>query len=178
VIPRSILLLATLAAAAGAVAGPGRAAATDDIGVFKKWLVGLQQADGTILEAHTAVPFRYRTTNNSKKCEATIRTRVAFSRWVSCFRTDQKLLFEELKKGTLIKAAPANAPQAKALRSIIDARHRGYLPTSDRTWGEGRWVDAYINGDGITFTLLFKLTDVNGEPKINAVLIHEEVENG
>jgi len=60
----------------------------------------------------------------------------------------------------------------------VSAAQRGELPASDHVWGEGRWVHAYINGDGITFTILFKLTKVGGQEKVSALLIEAEAETG
>ena len=42
--------------------------------------------------------------------------------------------------------------------------------------GDGRWVHAFMNGDGITFEFVFRLLGDGDATHVNAVILNEEVE--
>ena len=80
------------AAVLGLTASTDTAAAeASDLAVAKNWLLATTR-DSAALESAAGLPFTYRTTNRSKRCERAVRDRTGFSKWASCFRRDQKVL--------------------------------------------------------------------------------------
>jgi hypothetical protein len=136
-----------------------------DLAVAGSWLTAAAR-DNAALESATAFPFTFRTTNKIKGCERTVRDASAFSKWAACFRKRQKLLLGEVKAGANLREASAQDVESKALRAVADK-----IP------GDGRWLRAFINGDGVTFTLLFKVTGGDGAGKVTAMVLEAEVEN-
>jgi hypothetical protein len=143
-----------------------RAEDSGDLGVAKSWLSAAVR-DGAALESTTAFPFSYRTTNKVKHCEGVVRNPSVFAKWAACFQKGQKLLLDEVRVGGDLRMAAARDAEPKALRAL-----------AKKTPGDGRWVHAFINGDGVSFTFLFRVTGTNGAGKVTAVLLEEEVENG
>jgi hypothetical protein len=143
-----------------------RADDSADLGVAKTWLMAAAQ-DGATLESATAFPFTYRTTNKTKRCERAVRDAAALSKWATCFQKGQKLLLHEVRSGTDLRGASTRDAEPRALRALAEK-----IP------GDGRWLHAFINGDGVSFTFLFRLTGARGGDKVTAVLLEEEVENG
>ena len=137
-----------------------------DLAVAKNWLLATTR-DSAALESATGLPFTYRTTNRSQRCEGAVRDRTGLSKWASCFRRDEKVLVQEVRAGADLRAASAQGAEPKGLRAI-----------ADRIPGEGRWLLAYINGDGITFTFLFRVTGDGDAARVTAVVLEDEVNRG
>ena len=154
---------AALVLAAGTVS---RAGDSTDLAVAGSWLTAAV-GHGAALASVTAFPFTFRTASKSKACERTIRDGSAFSKWATCFRKRQKLLLSEVKAGANLRAASTQDVESKALRAIADKIPR-----------EGRWLRAFINGDGVTFTLFFKVTGGGSAGKVTALVLEAEVERG
>jgi hypothetical protein len=154
---------AVLVLAAGTAA---RADDSADLGVARSWLTAAAR-DSAALESATAFPFTYRTTNKVKHCERAVRAASAFSKWATCFQKGQKLLLDEVRAGADLRVAASQDAEPKALRAL-----------AEKVPGEGRWLRAFINGDGVSFTFLFRVTGTNGTGKVTAVVLEESVENG
>jgi hypothetical protein len=161
---RALLVVALVSVVAQRSSGDTQPA---DLSVAKDWLAAAAKGSGSMSESSMGLPFTYRTTNKIKKCEGAVRDQAALAKWASCFRDDQKLLLKEIRSGNELQAASPRAADPKQLRAMAKS-----IP------GDGSWLPAFINGDGITFTFLFKLNHSDGGTKITAVLLEEEVESG
>jgi hypothetical protein len=157
------VLAVALVITSGAVT---RADESADLVVARNWLAAAARG-GAALEPTTTFPFTYRTTHKIKRCERMVRDASAFTKWAACFEKEQKLLLGEIRSGATLEGASARDVESKALRAI-----------ADRVPGEGRWLRAYINGDGVTFTFLFKVTGNGGTDRVSAMLFEADVENG
>jgi hypothetical protein len=153
----------------GLVLTTGTASSADDsadLDVAKTWLMAAAR-DGARLEAATAFPFTYRTTNKIKRCERAVRDAAAFSKWAMCFQKGQKLLLDEVRAGTNLQVASTRDAEPRELRALAET-----IP------GDGRWLRAFINGDGVSFIFFFRVTETRGGDKVTALVLQEEVENG
>lgn len=142
-----------------------RAAASDDLSVVRTWLASSTKG-AEVFEAATAFPFAYRTTNKVKKCERVAPDRASFSKWSACFRKDQKLLLDEIKAGALVQESPpkdAGSPGLQVIRKAMS--------------GDGRWVQAFMNGDGVTYEFFFRVVGERDGARVNALILDEEVES-
>jgi hypothetical protein len=160
---RALVLAAVLGLTGGTASA---AAARSDLEVAKNWLLAAAR-DTAAFQSATGLPFTYRTTKRSKACERAVRDRTAVSKWATCFRKDQKLLVAEVSAGAELRAASAKDAEPKGLRAI-----------AEKITGDGRWLFAYINGDGITFTFLFRVTGDGYAARVTAIVVEEEVESG
>jgi len=130
--------------------------------VARNWLRAVDQGDAQALTKSTAVPFTYATTNKVKRCERTVSSDKDLSSWLTCIRKSDKILMEEIRQGDVMPSDPPNI-ESKALKALASK-----IP------GAGKWIEAYINGDGVTFTFRFLL--VGGS--VAAFLVDAEFENG
>jgi len=130
--------------------------------VARKWLQAVGTSEPTALEKSTSMPFTYATTAKVKRCERKVTEAKALSDWLKCLRTGDKLLVEEIQQGDLKPSDPPNV-ESKALRSLGSKISR-----------DGKWVEAYINGDGVTYTFRFLIVD----GAVAAFLVNAEFETG
>ena len=128
----------------------------------RNWLRVVERGDAQTLTKTTAVPFTYATTNNVKRCERAASSEKDLSSWLSCIRKNDKLLMEEIRQGEVMPSDPPNV-ESKALKAL-----------ASKVPGTGKWIEVYINGDGVTFTFRFLL--IGGS--VAAFLVDAEFENG
>jgi hypothetical protein len=107
-----------------------------------KWLQAVASGDPA---ETTSMPFTFATTAKVKRCERTVTDRKALAEWLTCVRKSDQLLVNEVRRGTLMPSDPAHveSPALRSLASKISAR--------------GKWIEAFINGDGVTYTFRFLL---------------------
>jgi hypothetical protein len=86
----------------------------------------------------------------------------ALSDWLKCLRTTDTLLVKEVQLGEFLPSDPPNV-ESKALRSLGSKVSRN-----------GKWVEAYINGDGVTYTFRFLIVD----QAVAAFLVEADFETG
>jgi hypothetical protein len=128
--------------------------------VARKWLQAVASGEPTSVEKGTALPFTYTTTAKVKQCEGKVPDPKALTNWLKCLRTSNDLLVGEVQRGTLMPSDPPNV-QSKALRSLGSNLSRN-----------GKWIEAYINGDGVTYTFRFLIVDEG----VAAFLVESEFE--
>ncbi|HJX51793.1 MAG TPA: hypothetical protein VJ801_03415 [Polyangia bacterium] len=130
--------------------------------VARNWLRVVERGDAQALAKTMAVPFTYATTNKVKRCERTASSEKDLSSWLTCIRKNDKLLMEAIRQGEVMPSDPPNV-ESRALKALTSK-----IP------GAGKWIEAYINGDGVTFTCRFLL--LGGS--VAAFLLDAEFENG
>ena len=146
--------------------GVARAGDSGDLLVARSWLAAAA-GDRAAVEGATAVPFTYRTTNKIHRCEGVVRDASALAKWSSCFAKEQKLLLDEIRTGASLQGPSKHEVASKALQAV-----------AARVRGDGRWLYAYISGDGVTFFFLFQIVGGDGAAKVRAVVLDEEFESG
>ena len=153
-----VILLGVATSLAGVQAKTDPAA----LEIARSWLRVVEPGDVQALAKSTAVPFTYATTNKVKRCERSASSEKDLSSWLTCIRKNDKVLMEEIRQGEVVPSDPPNV-ESKALRALASK-----IP------GAGKWIEAYINGDGVTFTFRFML--IGGS--VAALLVDAEFENG
>jgi hypothetical protein len=128
----------------------------------RNWLRTVERGDTKALLKSTSLPFTYATTNKVKECEGAVANQKGLSRWVTCIRKSDDILMTEIREGVLRPSDPPNA-QSKALRRLAAKISR-----------TGTWIEAYINGDGITFTFRFLVV----EGAVSAFLVETDFDAG
>jgi hypothetical protein len=139
----------------------GQGAKAASLETVRSWLRVVASGELEILAQTTALPFVYATTAKVKRCERTIATASELGPWLKCLREDE-VLVGELRKGELMPSVPPNV-ESSALKQLGSS-----VP------GAGQWVEAYINGDGVTYT--FRMLVRRGA--IAAFLVEAEFETG
>lgn len=151
----------TMAAASPAAASP------NDLEALRTWLVAAADGDVAALQSRTAAPFNYRTTNRIKKCEGKVEKVEELGKWLSCFRKNENLILQEIRAGVEVHLASQGDAEPKPLRRL-----------AKKLSGKGRWIHAYFNGDGITSTILFRLSDVDGQTALSALVLDLDFDGG
>jgi hypothetical protein len=128
----------------------------------RKWLQAVARGEPTSVEKGTALPFTYATTAKVKRCDGKVTDPKALSNWLKCLRTSNELLVGEIQHGDLMPSDPPNV-RSKTLRSLGSKLSRN-----------GKWIEAYINGDGVTYTFRFLIVD----QAVAAFLVESDVETG
>jgi hypothetical protein len=113
----------------------------------RTWLRTLERGNKEALLKSTSLPFTYATTNRVKECEDTVSDQKGVSRWMACIRKSDDILMREIREGVLRPSDPPNA-ESKSLKRLAAKISRA-----------GSWIQAYINGDGITFTFRFLVVE-------------------
>jgi hypothetical protein len=128
----------------------------------RSWLSTVERGDREALVKITSLPFTYATTNKVKECEGTVTDQKGLSRWMTCIRKSDAILLTEIREGVLRPSDPPNA-ESKALKRLAAKIRR-----------TGTWIEAYINGDGITFTFRFLVV----EGAVAAFLVETDFDAG
>jgi len=128
----------------------------------RSWLSTVERGDREALVKITSLPFTYATTNKVKECEGTVSDQKGLSRWMTCIRKSDAILLTEIREGVLRPSDPPNA-ESKALKRLAAKIRR-----------TGTWIEAYINGDGITFTFRFLVV----EGAVAAFLVETDFDAG
>lgn len=147
-----------------AAAGTASSAKTDPAALeaSRRWLGAVASGDVTILRKATSLPFVFATTAKVKRCEGEIADQQGMSAWLDCLRRNDNLLLEEIRQGTLLPADPPNV-ESKSLRTL-----------SSKITAKGTWLEAFINGQGVTYTFRFLLVG----DSVAALLVDPEYEKG
>jgi hypothetical protein len=153
-----VILLGVATPLAGAQAKTDPAA----LAVARSWPHAVERGNAEVLTKTTSVPFTYATTNKVKRCERSVSSEKDLSSWLTCMRKNEKLLMEEIRQGDVQPSDPPNV-ESKALKALA-----GKIP------GDGKWIETYINGDGVTFTFRLLLAGSS----VAAFLVDAEFENG
>ncbi len=163
------LISITLALVTGAVfPGPARADRDGAFTVASEWLSNVRANDAKGVSAATTVPFLYRTTNRRKKCEGEVKDVAALNRWLECFRKSQNLLIEELAAADGVALSPGGGAVPTKLSQMKKS-----------VTGDGMWVQAFLNGDGISYGfLIFVTKPPSGRGQVKAVLIDVSFDGG
>jgi hypothetical protein len=156
------LALAAALASAGAPATPVR-----DVDVATAWLAAVARGDTARIRATTGLPFVYRSTAKQARCNAAARNEAALSKWTGCFRKEERILVDELRLGGSVEAAGSDTHVPKDLRDLAEG-----IP------GAGRWMYAFINGDGFTCGFLFRLDGDGAAAKVTALVLDVDFETG
>jgi hypothetical protein len=158
-------MIATGVAYGAALTTPDPAFAT-----AKSWLDGLKRKDtAAVLEA-TSLPFVHRSIGLKEKCERSTKTRDELQRWAECLLTSKDLLLGELAAGDDVEIEQDLNPSPRKLKAF-EKLQQG-LPT-------GEWSGAYLNGDGVTFTLRFLIVkSPDGRRRVAAFLVKASFETG
>jgi hypothetical protein len=99
--------------------------------------------------------------------QASVSTRKALDHWLRCIHEKQKLLLGELEwERENLKLEPGQGKNEK-LREI--ARKLG---------GQGAWLHGWINGDGVTYELLFLVDLASDKPRVSACIIDAGFDSG
>jgi hypothetical protein len=128
----------------------------------RKWLSTVAAGDSSAVAKVTSVPFTFATTAKVKRCEGVAADQERLGKWLDCLRRDNKLLLEEARQGALTIADPPNV-ESKVLRAL-----------GSKIATKGTWIEAIINGDGVTYTFRFLIVGNS----IAAFLVDAEVERG
>jgi hypothetical protein len=151
-----VRLLALIVAAA-CVSGAARAEESHAPDTARAWLRALYDGDGDVLTRLSALPFTYREAWPKKKCSAVAKDKAGYSKAMICLRGSEKLLLQELRwdkeDPSHVRLTLGLDGGGKKLRALVKG-----APAATT------WVSGAINGDGVTYELLFGLRghDVNG----------------
>jgi hypothetical protein len=159
------LVLAAALAAAGAPAPPAAPAREAD--VAEAWLAAVARGDTATIRGTTGLPFVYRSAAQRARCNAVARTDAALSKWAACFRKEQRILLDELRLGAIVRPAAPGDRAPKSVRDVAEA-----IP------GPGRWLYAFINGDGITASFLFRVDGEGAAAKVTGLVLDLTVATG
>jgi hypothetical protein len=166
-------LLGGVAAMAIAMsAARGDASSPPDPGFVtaKAWLDALTRKDTAAVLESTSLPFAHRSIGLRPKCERSSKDRDELVRWVECLLDSKDLLLGELAAGYDVEIEQERHPSAKALKAFKKLQ---------RGLGEGEWTAAYLNGDGMTFTLRFLIVrSPDGARRVSACLVKAYFETG
>ena len=159
----AVAILLTTAAAQAATPSEGDPA----FRTAMAWIDALKRSEAAAVLQSTSMPFVHRSTGLKPKCERSAKTREDLTQWMECLQRSNDLLLGELRAGGDVKVDPYRGPPLKGFKTL----EKG-LPS-------GAWTTAFLNGDGVTFTLRFLIVKgTDGVPQVAAFLVNAFFEHG
>ena len=135
--------------------------------VAKSWLSALKANNFDALATSTALPFTHRTAGLKRKCEGTAKDADGLKRWTECLRTKRDLLLSELSAGDDVDIEVYRGALTKSMKQV------------EKGLGDGERVWAFLNGDGVTFTMCFLVvTSPTGIAKVSALVVKGSFDAG
>jgi hypothetical protein len=129
----------------------------------KSWMEALRRRDTAAVLDSTSLPFTHRSIGLKQKCERSAKNRDELQRWIDCLLNSKDLLLGELGAGDDVEIEQDLHPSPRALK-VFKKLQEG-LP-------DGEWAAAYLNGDGVTFTLRFLIVkSPDGRRRVAAFLM-------
>ena len=134
----------------------------------KEWLNSWQSNDSWLLVTKTTLPFTFATTNRVKSCEGIKQTPTALEKWRRCMRRSEKLLAEELNADSDGIRQDDMKVESEELKALVKR-----VPLN------GKWIGAYLNGNGVTYSFRFLITTTKtGTSKVRAFLFDTYFDQG
>src|SRR5262249_10825080 len=128
------------------------------------WLEALRTQDLGKLRDTTHLPLSYKSTGKKRLCEGGAKDAAALERLMKCFAKKEDLFLGELQW-----AADANFDP-----KVVDAKHasKELLKLLSKTERAQKLVEGFINGDGVTYGLLFAIAPGEaGKPGVSALAL-------
>ncbi len=167
---RVVAAVALLASgvAPGSKSAAGEAPATETV---RLWLRALHDGNAETLESLTAIPFVYREGWPKKQCSRVAKDADAIRKWFDCARKKEDHIIEELRW-------EKDDPNHVHLVLGLDAAGKKLRALAKGSAGK-TWVNGFINGDGVSYGLLFALDgdDAKGW-RIAAMFIEASFDSG
>jgi hypothetical protein len=169
-VSRAVLaVLLLFGAVSRSVSAGGPVSATD---AARLWLRALHDGSVETLASLTTLPFGYRETWPKKQCARVAKDVPALRKWLGCMRKKEDLLIEELLR-------EKNDPSHVRLVDGIEGASKKLRDLAKAAPGKSRWVNGYINGDGVTYEFLFAIDgDDESGRRVSSMYIDASFDSG
>ena len=141
----------------------------------RQWLGALAASDASKLSSASISPFTLATDYRRRKCDGIAKDPKALAKLLRCVISNDKILAGELKYMDENPSCRVPSLGGCAVGSRrIRARLRERINRLGSSEGETT-VEGYLNGDGVTFELIFALRPDDGGRRASGLLLHYEV---